>query len=190
MRMVKTILVIALSIEIILMFSLNVMSANDIIVDSKIRELIGKDDITDEEEIRMVAQLIESEAGIEDYIGKCLVADVVFNRVDSDIYPDTIEEVIQDRFPCVQFSSVSIFDGGFERAKDNISEESLMAAQHEYMNWKTGDNSMLCEDIELLQLEASDIHGDIDRNILFYTEGEYNPYCKPAYKYGRHYFGY
>lgn len=29
-----------------------------------------------------------------------------------------------------------------------------------------------------------------DKNILFFTAGAFNPYCRPAYKYGAHYFGY
>lgn len=148
--------------------------SNEDIVTKKIHTLIGVEDTEEQiqEEIRlgemeMLAQLIEAEAGTEDYIGKCLVADVVLNRRDSDDYPDTIEEVIQDRFPCVQFTSVSIYDGGFERAGWHISEDSFRASKQEY--------------------EATH---RLDENILFYTEGYYNPYCIPGYIHGRHYFGY
>ena len=42
------------------------------------------------------ARLIEAEASTEDTIGKTLVADVVINRVVSDIFPNTITEVIND----------------------------------------------------------------------------------------------
>ena len=149
----------------------------------------AKQEKFDEEEIRYLAQLIEAEAGIEDYIGKCLVADVVLNRVDSLDYPNTIEDVIQDRFPCVQFSTVSIYNGSFDAAKDNISTESLSAARHEYISWKTGDDCMTCDNEELIKF-ITDIHGTIDHSILFFTNGNYNPYCIPAYKHGEHYFGY
>ncbi|MDO4188860.1 MAG: cell wall hydrolase [Lachnospiraceae bacterium] len=42
------------------------------------------------------ARLIEAEASTEDIIGKTYVADVVINRVVSDIFPDSISEVIND----------------------------------------------------------------------------------------------
>lgn len=119
-----------------------------------------------EEEIRdgkieLLAQLVEAEAGNQDYIGKCLVADVVLNRIKSDRFPDSIEEVI---FEEGQFSCIS--DGGFDKAGWNISEDSFKAARHEYMAL------------------------EIDYDILFFTAGGYNKYCIPAYKYGDHYFGY
>jgi len=112
-------------------------------------------------EIELLAQLTEAEAGNQDYIGKCLVADVVLNRIKSDRFPDSIEEVI---FEEGQFSCIS--DGGFDKAGWNISEDSFRAARHEYMAL------------------------EIDYDILFFTAGGYNKYCIPAYKHGDHYFGY
>lgn len=58
--------------------------------------------------LELLAQLVEAEAGNQDAIGKRLVVDVVLNRVDSDAFPDTIEEVI---FQPYQFSCV--LDGGW-----------------------------------------------------------------------------
>ncbi len=57
--------------------------------------------------LELLAQLVEAEAGNQDKVGKRLVVDVVLNRVDSDTFPDTIEEVI---FQPYQFSCV--LDGG------------------------------------------------------------------------------
>lgn len=66
--------------------------------------------ITDE--MRMVAQLVQAEAGNQDLTGKRLVADVVLNRVDSERFPNTVEEVIFQKNP-VQFG-VTV-DGAFDR---------------------------------------------------------------------------
>ncbi len=113
-------------------------------------------------EIELLAQLIEAEAGNQDFEGKCLVADVVLNRIKSDRFPDSIEEVIFDEG---QFSCIS--DGGFEKAGWSISEDSFKAAKQEYEGTS-----------------------HLDYHILFFTAGFYNPYCIPAYKHGDHYFGY
>lgn len=78
-------------------------------------------------EKELLAQLIEAEAGNQDFYGKCLVADVVLNRVDDEYYPDTIEEVI---FQKGQFGVVT--DGAFEKAGYHISEDSFKAASMEY----------------------------------------------------------
>lgn len=64
-------------------------------------------------EMAMLAQLVQAEAGNQDLKGKRLVADVVLNRVDSDKFPNAIEEVIFQKNH-VQFSV--IVGGAFERA--------------------------------------------------------------------------
>ena len=64
-------------------------------------------------EMALIAQLVQAEAGNQDLKGKRLVADVVLNRVDSEKFPNTIEEVIFQKEP-VQFS-VTV-SGAFERA--------------------------------------------------------------------------
>ena len=45
----------------------------------------------------LLAQLVFAEAQGEPYAGKVAVATVVLNRVDSDIFPNTIREVIYER---------------------------------------------------------------------------------------------
>jgi hypothetical protein len=98
-----------------------------------------------EEEIRLgemelLAQLIEAEAGNQDYEGKCLVADVVLNRIDSDRFESTIESVI---FESGQFSCIA--DGGFDKAAWHISDDSFKAARQEYEAGKGNrlDNTIL-----------------------------------------------
>lgn len=118
-----------------------------------------------EEEIRLgemelLAQLIEAEAGNQDYIGKRLVGDVVINRIKSNRFPNTLEGVIfqEDQFACIK-------DGGFDRAGYSISEESFEAAKEAYEG------------------------NQINVKVLFFTAGGYNKYCKPMFKHGNHYFG-
>ncbi|EKP94399.1 cell wall hydrolase [Thermaerobacter subterraneus] len=45
-------------------------------------------------ELRLLAQMIEAEAGAEPYEGKVAVGAVILNRVRSPLFPDTVEEVI------------------------------------------------------------------------------------------------
>ena len=46
------------------------------------------------EEYTVLAQCVEAEAGNQDVYGRQLVVDVVFNRVDSDEFPDNVIDVI------------------------------------------------------------------------------------------------
>ncbi len=46
------------------------------------------------EEYEMLCKIVTTEANTEDIEGQMLIANVVMNRVQSDIFPDTIEEVI------------------------------------------------------------------------------------------------
>ena len=109
--------------------------------------------------LELLAICVEAEAGNQDLKGRQLVADVILNRVDSERFPDTIEEVISQP-PC-QFTSY--WDGGM----DSVVEPSPLT-------------------FEAVQRE---LEGREDTEILFFTEGKYNPYCEPLYKYGAHYFG-
>ena len=101
----------------------------------EIKELIYVEDPTEaeiEEEIRfgemeLVAQLVMAEAGNQDLMGKRYVVDVVLNRVDSDDFPDTVEEVI---FQENQFSVIE--NGAFDEAGWTITEECYEAVKLEY----------------------------------------------------------
>lgn len=121
-------------------------------------------------ECEMLAQLVQAEAGNQDYKGMCLVADVVLNRVNSELFPNSIEEVIfqilidKNGNEHYQFSTVA--DGAYDDAGWNISENAFKAAYQEYHAKQR-----------------------IDESLLSFTAGSYNPYFRPAYKYGDHYFG-
>lgn len=75
----------------------------------------------------LAAQMIEAEAGNQPLLGRRLVADVIYNRIDSDIFPNTIEEVLFQKY---QFSPIG--DGRFYEMEGHISEESWVAAVEEY----------------------------------------------------------
>lgn len=80
-------------------------------------------------EKEILAQLVMAEAGNQDLTGKRYVVDVVLNRVNSDQFPDTIEDVI---FQKNQFSVIK--NGGFNKAKYIITEECYEAVNLEYKN--------------------------------------------------------
>ena len=80
-----------------------------------------------EEEIRLgemelLAQLVEAEAGNQDFEGKCLVVDCILNRVESPDFPNTIPEVI---FQDGQFSVIK--NGAFDKAAWNMKESDYAA---------------------------------------------------------------
>ena len=77
-------------------------------------------------ERQLMAQLVHSEAGGESYDVKRYIVDVVFNRVDSSLFPNTIEEVIFQRR---QFSVIR--NGAFDRAAAHLEEEDWLAVDEE-----------------------------------------------------------
>lgn len=77
-------------------------------------------------ELDLFAALVMAEAGDQDYIGKCLVADVVLNRVESPAWPNTVTDVIYQRN---QFSPT--FDGGLERGYATVTSDCYAAILQE-----------------------------------------------------------
>lgn len=73
-------------------------------------------------EMEELAQLVQAEAGNQPFEGKCLVVDVVLNRVESDEYPDSIHDVI---FESGAFSVTT--NGAFEKAAWNMQESDFAA---------------------------------------------------------------
>lgn len=83
-----------------------------------------------DEEIRLgeleeLAQLVEAEAGNQDFYGKVMVADVVLNRVDSEYFPDNIHDVI---FQSGQFSVTK--NGAWEKAAWNMQDSDYAAVEY------------------------------------------------------------
>lgn len=59
------------------------------------------------EDITLIAKTVQAEAGNQDIEGKRLVAAVVLNRVDSEVFPDTVEEVLSQKGQFVTYRSLS-----------------------------------------------------------------------------------
>ena len=61
-----------------------------------------------ESDIDLLERLVEAEAGSEPYAGKIAVANVVFNRIDSDKYPNTLKDVIyqKNQFEVVNLGTI------------------------------------------------------------------------------------
>lgn len=146
--------------------NMTVTEPNKILTVSKneIEEVaVGEIDLENEEfcdSLEILALCVEAEAGNQDLKGKRLVADVILNRVESPRFPDTIEGVISQKYQFTTF-----WDG----TMDSISEPSE----------------------ETFKAVNMELYGErLDEDILFFTAGDYNTFCVPAYKYGDHYFGY
>lgn len=80
-------------------------------------------------ELEELAILIQAESGNQDELGKRYVADVVLNRVDSEDFPDSINNVLrQDKqFAC-------IVDGNYAKAEWTVTEDCFQIALEEYEN--------------------------------------------------------
>lgn len=77
-----------------------------------------------DEELEVLLRIVEAEAGGEDEDGRLLVANVVLNRVNSDIFPDTVSEVVfQKEGTVAQFSPA--YSGKYQRVK--ISDVTISA---------------------------------------------------------------
>lgn len=61
-----------------------------------------------QEEVKMLERIVEAEASGEDLVGKVLIANVIFNRIADEDFPDTVENVIfQQKDGDYQFSPVA-----------------------------------------------------------------------------------
>ena len=78
-------------------------------------------------EKELLERVIEAEAGNQDLKGKRLVAAVVFNRVDSEKFPDSIRDVLTEP---KQFSTVS--NGSINNVR--VSDETKTAIYLEMNN--------------------------------------------------------
>ena len=93
-----------------------------------------EDDIAEEQKLgdmELIAQLIQAEAGNQSLDGKRLVADVIINRVNSPLFPNTVEEVIFQDCP-LQFSVTK--NGAWEKAAYNMEESDFLAVELEWDN--------------------------------------------------------
>ncbi|MBQ8262501.1 MAG: cell wall hydrolase [Lachnospiraceae bacterium] len=95
-------------------------------------------EITDEE-LDVLARIVEAEAGGEDLEGKILVANVVINRVLDDAFPDTVTEVVfQEENGRYQFSPVG--DGRYYNVR--VSEDSYLAAYYALLGQDNSEGAL------------------------------------------------
>lgn len=111
------------------------------------------------DELELLALVVEAEAGNQDLTGKRLVVDVVLNRVESPLFPDTITEVLMQ---LGQFTTV--YNGGIDRARQRMQGDDYTAVAMEV----TGERLDYC--------------------IYYFNNEGYNPSGNPLYQYGDHYF--
>lgn len=97
----------------------NISADNAVIIEPEPVEIIQQDD-----DIKLLAACVEAEAGNQDLLGKRLVTDVILNRVDSDIFPDSISGVIKQPH---QFSTY--WNGAMDQAE--VSDETYQAVYME-----------------------------------------------------------
>lgn len=109
-------------------------------------------------ELELLAQLVEAEAGNQDFDGKCMVVDVVLNRVESPDFPNTISEVI---FQDGQFSVIT--NGAFEKAAWNMQESDYAAVMVE-----------------------TELH--TNRDVLYFNNSRYVSGTGTPFKVGGHWF--
>ncbi|MCM1569313.1 MAG: cell wall hydrolase [Roseburia sp.] len=80
----------------------------------------------EEEELEVLLKIVEAEAGGEDEDGRLLVANVVLNRMNDEQFPDTVSEVVYQRYRGVsQFSPVA--SGRINKVE--VSEETVLAVE-------------------------------------------------------------
>lgn len=77
------------------------------------------------DELEPMAICIEAEAGNQNLTGKRMVADVILNRVDDPDFPNTITEVISQKYAFTSF-----WDGGMDKVVEP-SEETFLAVRME-----------------------------------------------------------
>ncbi|SES29428.1 cell wall hydrolase [Salipaludibacillus aurantiacus] len=112
------------------LYSFNPDIKGDLIVTGESIKLVGNSDDGSADRIELSAsdrdlleRLVHAEARGQDYEGKIAVAEVVFNRVDSDDFPDTVRGVImQNR----QFSPVS--NGAINNNPSSKTKEAVQDA--------------------------------------------------------------
>lgn len=94
----------------------------------------GKTTTIEYDEQELLARVVEAEAGNQGIIGKRLVVAVIYNRVESEKFPNTIYEVLTSPH---QFSTV--WNGQVEKME--ITPETLFAIEIERAH--RSDNEIL-----------------------------------------------
>jgi spore germination cell wall hydrolase CwlJ-like protein len=128
-----------------------------------------------DEEIDLLARLIDAEAGVESYKCKVAVGSVVLNRLESEDFPDTLEEVIYQRKPCVQFSVILRDNSGDAPIDDSPSKDSIKAARYLILNGSTLPEDVLvfyADYVDEGWVTHQEKYGKIDHTVFAYVRGK------------------
>ncbi len=75
------------------------------------------------------------------------------------------------------------------RFPDDI--EGVITQKYHFSTYWDGTMARIEPSPETFEAVQMELYGQrLDENILFFTAGDYNTYCVPAYTHGAHYFGY
>lgn len=105
-----------------------------------------------EQDYDTLLRIVEAEAGGEDEYGKLLVANVVLNRVNSEIFPDTVTEVVMQKgdgvaqfTPTVdgRFQNVTISDETYEAVERALYGEDISQGALYFCARNRADSSMM-----------------------------------------------
>jgi len=111
------------------------------------------------QDVELLMYCVEAEAGNQSLYGRKLVADVVLNRVDDDDFPNTISEVIKQKY---QFTTY--WNGAIESKRiSGVSGDTIDAVTSELINRTNSD-------------------------VMYFTAGGYGNYGTPWAQVGDHYF--
>lgn len=113
----------------------NQLSSNEVIAG----ETLDIPAAVSNEEKELLARLVQAEAKGESYAGKVAVATVVLNRVDSDLFPDTVNDVIHERSASGHYAFSPVLDGAISNSADS---ESIRAVEEAIQFRGQGQNSL------------------------------------------------
>lgn len=99
------------------------VSSGQRIVDYEVLEHTVEYRLSDKD-YEALLRIVEAEAGGEDQNGKLLVANVVLNRVNSEIFPDSVVEVVMQREQGIAQFSPTV-DGRYQSV--NVSDDTKEA---------------------------------------------------------------
>lgn len=101
------------------------VSSGQRIVDYEVLEQQKKYQLSDKDYDALL-RIVEAEAGGEDQDGKLLVANVVLNRVNNELFPDTVWEVVMQKEQGIAQFSPTV-DGRYQNVR--VSEDTVAAVE-------------------------------------------------------------
>ena len=101
------------------------VSSGQRVVDYEVLEQTKKYQLSDKD-YEALLRIVEAEAGGEDQDGKLLVANVVLNRVNSELFPDTVFQVVMQKEQGIAQFSPTV-DGRYQNVR--VSEDTVAALE-------------------------------------------------------------